>query len=102
MAPTLAERVNAAVDMLNDENFTDCAAIMESMLHDHEFPRYHRIKCRILLAGTCDDWYDAENQRAAAESLWNTYCHVWPPGIDSDVDRALDDLRISLDDLKAA
>lgn len=101
MAP-LQARMNVACKLLNDEKYTECAAEMKAMLRIYELPRYYHIKCRIILASTQDDWYDAETHRAVAEELWGHYRHTWPPGNDSVIDGQFNELRMLLDELKEA
>ncbi|KAF1348789.1 hypothetical protein BDV97DRAFT_414733 [Delphinella strobiligena] len=101
MAP-LQARMNVACKLLNDEKYTECAAEMEAMLRIYELPRYYHIKCRIILASTQDNWYDAETHRAVAEELWGHYRHTWPPGNDSVIDGQFNELRMLLDELKEA
>lgn len=63
MAPSIADRVNATLKLFDDEKYKECASEMRDILNDDSLPRYYRIKCRIILATTHDDRYDAERDR---------------------------------------
>lgn len=45
---SLRERINAAIDMFDDERYTDCATEMKDMLSDHSLPGYYRNPCYYL------------------------------------------------------
>lgn len=73
------------------------------MLDDESnLPRYYRIKCRIILATTRDDWHAAERDRIRAENIWWAYRRLWPAGQTPELDPSMDELRKSVDDVKAA
>ena len=54
---SLKERINAAIDMFDEDRYTDCATEMKDMMKDDDLPGFYRIKCGTILATTYDDWY---------------------------------------------
>ena len=53
-------RVRLAITLFNEHRFQDCKRELAAILGYPELPRYHRIKCHMILAECQNDWYTAD------------------------------------------
>ncbi|KAK5734454.1 hypothetical protein LTR17_008955 [Elasticomyces elasticus] len=88
------------VHRLYEENDLEgCIAKAEELLDEPAIPRFHRMKTLILLGNVLGDWNEAEDCRVRAEAIWRVVRRWHPEGADEEVDTAMQELRVSLDDL---
>lgn len=89
---------------LFDDDPDQCMAQAKELLNEHELSHGVRIRTLILIACATEDWYEAEQNRRAAEGLWKLCRELWPrgdPQTDGDETEAtLVRFRRSLDELE--
>ncbi|KAK0249869.1 hypothetical protein LTS09_015029 [Friedmanniomyces endolithicus] len=88
-----------------NEQFEEAVEVAESILHDSELPRFHRIKFFLLIAACLADRSEADDLVERADSEWSmARWYVTTRGEDSDsVDSrdALAELRSEIDAVKS-
>ncbi len=62
---------NEARAFYEDDEYENAVEVAESMLHDSELPRFHRIKIFCLIAACLGDNSEADDFMEKAESEWS-------------------------------
>ncbi|KEQ72124.1 hypothetical protein M436DRAFT_83025 [Aureobasidium namibiae CBS 147.97] len=91
------ERLNTITNLFNDERNHECIAELDFMLNYIELPPLYRIHAHALYAAALYDWYQAEDERARAESVYADTSTKWPLGENEKTDELLDKARRILD-----
>ncbi|KAI4652006.1 hypothetical protein J4E93_002203 [Alternaria ventricosa] len=91
---------NAAVELREQEQFDECTEVLRKMLADHAIPRYHRMRCLTMLACTLEDWHEAYTCYVKGETIWRITKHWHRNGTNPTVNRALDELHETLEEVK--
>ena len=89
---------NAAIALLEQDEFEKCTEALRNMLADSDIPRYHRIKCHTMLAGILDDFHEAYIFYVKGETLWRI-TKQWH-GNNPIVKETLDDLHEGLEEIR--
>ncbi|SMR42730.1 unnamed protein product [Zymoseptoria tritici ST99CH_1E4] len=92
---------NEVAEHYNNDELEECVRKGKEILDDDAAPRYHRIKTWILL-GNVLEWDEANACFLRAEAMWRLVRRWHRVGHDAQADEAIEELRISLDELKEA
>jgi hypothetical protein len=92
--------VNEAGNLYNDDRLDECIEKTRNLLADGAIPRYHRMKALILLASTLGDWEEANDCHVEAETSWRVVRRWHPEGEDLELDKHMEHLRKSLDEVR--
>ncbi|KAH6639541.1 hypothetical protein C7974DRAFT_134116 [Boeremia exigua] len=96
------DALDAAYKLYNEDRLLECQRAAIDILEDAAIPRYHRMKVLILLASILGDWEEANQCREDAWALYNLVRRWRPAGNDLEVDKALDEILVQLEDLDNA
>ncbi|KAI4628439.1 hypothetical protein J4E83_002989 [Alternaria metachromatica] len=98
----LTRDFNAAVELLQQDEFEKCNDALRNLLADSDISRYYRIRCYTMLAGGLDDFHEAYAFYVKGESLWRlteAWFRVFPTPA---AKQTLDDLRECLEEIREA
>ncbi|KAI4920042.1 hypothetical protein J4E90_002182 [Alternaria incomplexa] len=94
--------LNAAVVLLEQDEFEKCNEALRSLIADSAMPRYHRIKCFTVLAGLLDDFHEAYVFYVKGETLWRITKQWHGNDPNPAVKKALDELHEGLEEMREA
>ena len=97
----LTRDFNAAVELLQQDEFEKCNDALRNLLADSDISRYYRIRCYTMLAGGLDDFHEAYAFYVKGESLWRlteAWFRVFPTPA---AKQTLDDLRECLEEIRS-
>ncbi|KAI4617607.1 uncharacterized protein J4E87_008243 [Alternaria ethzedia] len=93
---------NAALELLVQDEFEKGNEVLRNLLADSDTPRYHRITCYTLLAGSLDDFDEAYVFYVKGEALWRITKQRYGNDPNPVVKQTLDDLRECLEEIREA
>lgn len=91
---------NKANALYVNDQLAECITATRDILDDPACPRYHRMKCLVLLGSALGDWNEANDCWKEAKALWRITRSFHPVGQAAGVDDALNELREELDGLR--
>lgn len=90
-----------ALSLYDNDQLDETVEVADRMLDDTNIPRYHRIKCCVLIAGALEDTVEAQDLVEQAESEWWMERQIASRGgSDADTQEALAELREDIDIVK--
>jgi hypothetical protein len=93
---------NETYELWDNDELEACIENARELLRQPGIPRYHRMKTLVLLGATLGDWREANACREHAECNWHIVRRWHPAGENSKNDTAMQELRISIDELRQA
>ncbi|KAK4963119.1 hypothetical protein LTR10_000747 [Elasticomyces elasticus] len=100
-ADKLEEAMEAADELLNTPGLQQVANAPASADKNAGLPRYHRIKCYLLIAASVNDWEEAEELLRRADINWQmARMYIGEQGPDPGGEAALGELRGAIDHVR--
>jgi hypothetical protein len=96
-----ADGLNEASDLYNSDHLEECVNKTRVLLADPAIPRYHRIKALILLASAVGGRQEAYDLAVKAETMWRMVRRRYLEGGNTNFDEYMQNLRESLDEIRA-
>jgi tetratricopeptide (TPR) repeat protein len=91
---------NECAELYDNDELEKCIEKAQALLDYGAAPRYHRMKTWILLGNCLGDWDEAHDSYVEAETMWRIVRRWHRAGEDAKVDAAMEELRVSLEELK--
>jgi hypothetical protein len=93
---------NECAELYDNEELEKCIEKAQALLDEGAAPRYHRMKTWILLGNCLGDWDEAHDSYVEALTMWQIVRRWHRAGEDAKVDATMEELRVSLEELKEA